>query len=88
MTGYKSFVAAMFIVLMAGSPVLARADQRQPRPEHGISRHFLSSGQSDVERGSWCLHNYPSESVDCSFANQSECTHTASGGLGECVQNP
>ena len=36
---------------------------------------------------SWCLHDYASDIVDCSYSNRSQCAATASGGLGECSMN-
>ena len=53
MTGYKSFVAAMFIVLMAGSPVLAQADQRQPPSGTQYIKALLFGGP--VRRRAWLL---------------------------------
>jgi hypothetical protein len=32
--------------------------------------------------GSWCLHDYVNDNVDCSYSNRSQCAATASGGPG------
>ena len=37
--------------------------------------------------GSWCLHDYVNDNIDCSYSNRSQCAATASGGLGECSMN-
>jgi hypothetical protein len=44
----------------------------------------------DLDRtagGSWCLHEYANDDIDCSFSSRSQCAATASGGLGECSTN-
>jgi hypothetical protein len=79
MTSFKIFAALAVLSVTAATPVFARTFQR-------VHHDYARSGadRAGVTGISWCLHNYPQDEVDCSFASQSQCDATASGGLGEC----
>jgi hypothetical protein len=74
----KDLFIAMLILVTASAPVFAqehRASKQSPPSIHRV----------DLKPGSWCLHDYENDSVNCSFATRNQCAATASGGLGECA---
>jgi hypothetical protein len=83
MTSSKILVAATLLSVMAGTTVSARTSYRQHSYEHMLPRFDRVAGPL----GSWCLHNYADDNVDCSYSSRSQCAATASGGLGECSMN-
>ena len=79
MTSFKIFAALAVLSVTVATPAFSRTFQetRHDRVWPGFDR----AGVTDT---SWCLHNYGEGELDCSFASQSQCAATASGGLGEC----
>jgi hypothetical protein len=76
----KDLFIAMLIFVTASAPVFAQ--------EHRVSKQSpLSIHRVDLKPGgSWCLHDYENDSVNCSFVTRNQCAATASGGLGECAR--
>jgi hypothetical protein len=79
MTSFKIFAALAVLSVTAAAPAFSRTlqDVRHDYAWSGANR----AGMTGV---SWCLHNYSQDEVDCSYASQSQCAASASGGLGEC----
>lgn len=76
MTSFKIFVALAALSVTAATPAFSRTLQE--------ARYHHAWSGADRAEASWCLHSYGQGEVDCSFASQSQCAATASGGLGEC----
>ena len=70
---------AMLIFVTASAPVSAQ--ERRVSKQSPLSIHRV-----DLKPGSWCLHDYEYDSINCSFVTRNQCAATASGGLGECVR--
>ena len=83
MTLFRVLVAAALISVTTGTAVFARTPHEQPRYEQSLPSLDRAGGAG----GSWCLHNYANDEIDCSFASHSQCAATASGGLGDCSMN-
>jgi hypothetical protein len=79
MTSFKIFAALAVLSATAATPAFSRTLQ-------GVRHNYAWSGthRAGGTGSSWCLHNYSSDEIDCSYADQSQCAATASGGLGEC----
>jgi hypothetical protein len=75
----KDLFIAMLIFVTASAPVSAQ--ERRVSKQSPLSIHRV-----DLKPGSWCLHDYENDSINCSFVTGNQCAATASGGLGECVR--
>jgi hypothetical protein len=82
MTLFKVLAAAAILSVTTGA-VFARAPYEQIRHEQMVPRVHLDRNAV----GSWCLHDYADDDIDCSYSSRSQCAATASGGLGECSMN-
>jgi hypothetical protein len=82
MTLFKVLAAAV-ILSVTTSAAFARAPYEQIRHEQMVPRVHLDR----TTVGSWCLHDYADDDIDCSYSSRSQCAATASGGLGECSMN-
>jgi hypothetical protein len=79
MSERKDFFIAMLIFVTASAPVFAQENRVSKQSPHSIHR-------VDLKPGSWCLHAYQDDSINCSFVTRNQCAATASGGLGECAR--
>jgi Protein of unknown function (DUF3551) len=82
MTLFKVLAAAAILSVTTGA-AFARAPYEQIRHEQMVPRLHLDR----TTVGSWCLHDYADDDIDCSYSSRSQCAATASGGLGECSMN-
>lgn len=82
MTLSKVLAAAAILSVTTGA-AFARAPYEQIRHEQMVPRVHLDR----TTVGSWCLHDYADDDIDCSYSSRSQCAATASGGLGECSMN-
>jgi hypothetical protein len=79
MTSLKIFAALAVLSATALTPAFSRTLQ-------GVRQNYASSrtDRAGVTNNSWCLHDYTSDELDCSYAGHTQCAATALGGLGEC----
>jgi hypothetical protein len=81
MTSFRIFAALAVLLATAAKPTFSRTSP-------GVhERVWSTTYRAGVTVNSWCLHNYSSDEIDCSYATQNQCAATASGGLGECEMN-
>ena len=83
MTLFKVLAAAAILSVTTGATAFARTPYEHTRHEQMLPRFDLDRNAG----GSWCLHDYADDNIDCSYASRSQCAATASGGLGECSMN-
>ena len=84
----RILVAVAVLTATTGTVAFARSSHEQPPVGHAQFGH----GQSEFYRAEstahpWCLHDYLSSNIDCSYASRSQCEGTGSGGIGQCSIN-
>jgi hypothetical protein len=83
MKPFKLFAVLALLTTTASTPAFSETLRRQAC-HNDVSSRGKRTGAANQ---SWCLHNYSSDEINCSYVDRSQCAATAAGGNGQCAPN-